>query len=169
MRAAHNPTHFDGFDLRALVDGQEENLDAVFSIFQPVYDFFDAVSDVPTMVLFRQLAVTYPNSRFILLHRDATEWTASVRRLIGSRNFTRFERILYWQYFHNRPHSLSVLTDRELVRMHARHTSSVAKYFRSEQSRLGAFHLNDPLLSEKFCSFMGRKIVTFPRKDFLPQ
>ncbi|WP_370980983.1 sulfotransferase [Agaribacterium sp. ZY112] len=44
----------------------------------------DVIADTPVFVDYAELALRYPNARFVYLERPLDEWTASIKRLLGS-------------------------------------------------------------------------------------
>ena len=55
------------------------------------YAGWDAVTDIPAALFFREIMAAFPGCRFILTVRDEREWFESIRRFYG--NPARFERL----------------------------------------------------------------------------
>ncbi len=62
-----------------MVRGRETDLAHVTDVLAPVIDSYQAVADVPIPALYRALLARYPEAKFLLLHRDASDWVQSVR------------------------------------------------------------------------------------------
>jgi hypothetical protein len=136
------PVKYGGVDLESQIVGRERDLSFVSDLLSPALDAYDAVTDVPIPVLYRQLFHRYPTAKFILLVRNPCDWVRSVRRHVGRRKLLPFERVQYWQYLTWRPKDLSNVTDKQLLRMHVQHTADVIDFFeRTSADSLGVFEL----------------------------
>jgi hypothetical protein len=56
------------------------------------YAGWDAVTDIPAALFFREFMIAFPECRFVLTIRDEREWLASAQRFYG--NPERFERFV---------------------------------------------------------------------------
>ena len=136
------PVRYGGVDLESQIAGREQDLGFVTDLLSPALDSYDAVTDVPVPVLYRQLFHRYPNAKFILLLRDPFDWLRSVRRHVGRRPLLPCERVQYWHYLTWRPNALSKVADKQLLGMHAQHTADVIGFFeRISADSLGVFEL----------------------------
>lgn len=151
VRTIHFPGRHNGQDLQLAIRGREDDLDFVFETIRPLLDEYDAASDVPIPVLYRQLDMAYPGSRFVLLKRDPMDWARSARKNVGGK-FRPFNRVQYWHYFRHQPRRIGQLSDRDLVGMYERHLQEVTDYF---GPRLGVFELKDPDCGPKVAAFLG--------------
>jgi hypothetical protein len=128
----------------------------VTTVLEPVIDSHDAVADVPIPVLYRELFARYPDSKFLLLYRDPSDWIQSVRWKLRRGDFQPYVRTQYWTYFGRRPDRIDELTDAELAWMHAHHRTEVTAYFsRVAPQQLGVFDLHASDTSQRIASFLG--------------
>jgi hypothetical protein len=97
------PVHHEGIDFSSQIIGREVDLDFVAETLAPALEIYDAVIDLPTPVLYRQLYRRYPTAKFILLLRNPFDWVRSVRAHIGRRELLPYERVQYWHYLQRRP------------------------------------------------------------------
>jgi hypothetical protein len=139
-------------NLQAAVSGHENDLPFVLQTIRPLLDEYDAASDVPIPVLYRELDAAYPGSRFFLLRRNPLDWARSARAHYSGRNFQPFARIQYWHYLKGRPSCIEQLTDADLVCMYEQHLHAVSSYF---GPRLGVFELLDPECGTKVAAHLG--------------
>jgi hypothetical protein len=158
IRTIHWPGRDRKVSLTEKVAGHETDLDFVLQTILPVLNRHDGAADVPIPVLFRQLQDQFPGSRWILTLRDPADWVRSVRKHIGNRELSPFERVQYWQYFPDRPARVSDVSDAELIRMYAQHTEQVTEFSRSlGTGKLGVFDLYDDRCGADIATFLGRR------------
>ena len=149
------PVRHRGVHLESKILGREHDLEFVAEILSPALDSYDAVTDVPMPVLYRQLFLRFPKAKFILLVRNPFDWVRSVRRHIGKRALLPYERVQYWHYLAERPMRLSDVDDRQLLRMHAQHTADVIDFFQQGAAgNLGVFELR-PESGRAIVAFLG--------------
>ena len=149
------PVRHRGVHLESKIIGREHDLEFVAETLSPALDSYDAVSDVPIPVLYRQLLRRYPGAKFILLVRNPFDWVHSVRRHIGKRALLPYERVQYWHYLMERPMRLSDVDDRHLLRMNAQHTADVIEFFQQgPPGNLGVFELR-PESGRAIVAFLG--------------
>lgn len=135
--------------------GREHDLEFVADMLTPALESYDAVTDVPIPVLYRQLFLRYPTAKFILLLRDPFDWLRSVRRHIGKRALLPYERVQYWHYLKERPMTLSEVDNQQLLRMNALHTADVIDFFQQRApDKLGVFELR-PESGRAIAAFLG--------------
>jgi hypothetical protein len=155
-RTIHSPRRFGEESLKNKASGRETELDFVMETITPALDHYDAASDIPIPVLYRQLQTHYPDSKWLLYVRDPHEWVRSIRRHVGERHLHSFERIQYWKYFPECPPTIAELGDTELARMFERHTDEVTTYARSlNPDKLGIFTLSDSECANRTAAFLG--------------
>jgi hypothetical protein len=148
----HFPNKHNGRNLQAAVRGREHDLPFVFETIRPLLDEYDAASDVPIPVLYRELDAAYPGSRFFLLRRNPLDWARSARNHSSGRDFQPFARIQYWHYLKGRPARIEQITDADLVGMYEKHLDAMSSYF---GPRLGVFELLDPECGSKVAAHLG--------------
>jgi hypothetical protein len=166
ITAAHHPRRFGDLDLRNVLRGHEHDLQFVFRTMRPVVDAFDCVADVPFPVLYPHLNRHYPESRFILLHRDPKVWLRSVRNKLKDEELSPFTKVQYWRYLPQHPDKLSEVDDRSLTDMYERHVAEAVDYFQSRSpERFGLFNLDDRGLASSLSEFLNlKKRASFPRE-----
>ena len=156
MTTRHWPAFHDRVDLQRQIVGHESTLEYVAEVVSPVMNESDALADVPTPVLYQQFHRRFPLARFLLLLRGPFDWVHSVRKHIGDRPFSPFERVQYWHYFPAHPLGLNELTDHDLIGMHTQHTADIIAFFRRHSpSSLAVYDVSDPSLGEHIGSFLG--------------
>lgn len=149
------PVRHRGVHLESRILGREHDLEFIVEVLSPALDSYDAVTDVPMPVLYRQLLLRYPEAKFIFMVRDPFDWLRSVRRHIGKRALLPYERVQYWRYLDERPMRLADVEDRQLLRMHAQHMVDVIDFFQRMAPRsLGVFELR-PESGRAICAFLG--------------
>lgn len=128
-----------------------------------------ALSDLPIPLLFKELDVAYPNSKFILTLREEDEWLESVRKHWGPENpwrsqwdsdpFThKIHRELYGGIRFNEP------VMRERFR---KHNSDVLAYFRDRPKDLLVMNMSKGAGWYELCGFLRKPIprVRYPREN----
>ncbi len=166
FRSLHWPVQFGGVDYQAKIVGQETSAKFIADTLQPVFDMFDAVSDVPLPAIYEELDARYPTALFIATYRDPFDWVRSVRRHIGTRPFDEYERSQYWRYCSGRPDALTDISDAELLRMHLCHYAGLLSYFDSN-SRFLLLDLADPNIGKQLSDFLSVPARPLPRSDYL--
>jgi hypothetical protein len=136
----------------------------------PTIDRYDALSDLPIPMLYKQLDEAYPGSKFVLTLRDEESWLDSVRRHFSDRNpwragwsqdpFTnRVHQVLYGrQDFH-----AGIFRER-----YRRHNREVFDYFRDRPGDLLVMEMGvegaRPTNWEALCKFVDapRPLMPYP-------
>ncbi|MFI5796310.1 sulfotransferase family protein [Streptomyces sp. NPDC051677] len=117
----------------------------------------DAVSDLPIPTIWRNLASTFPDARFILTIRASEEWIESVEWHTRDRQLVQEE-----QEFYNR----STFDHRSFLATYFAHNSAVMKYFSGCDNFL-AMNIAAGDGWDKLCPFLGVDLpgenVSFPR------
>lgn len=83
--------HGPGFARDAAVCSSFQSLQAAA---WPLIDQFDAFQDNPWPILWRELAVAYPQAKFILTLRDEEQWYSSALRYFGEQQ-TPMRALIY--------------------------------------------------------------------------
>jgi hypothetical protein len=165
LSAIHGvPTLFDGIDWEQQIAGREDDVGFVAQTLAPVFRNFDAASDLPTPVLYREFERDNPDARFFAIRRRPEDWVRSIRRSLGDRPLSAFSRVLYWHYLPGRPERLTDVSDAELIEMHRQHHQAISRHF-SGKPTFALFDLDEPQLGERICTFLGLCPVEFPRID----
>jgi Sulfotransferase domain len=155
LSAMHGvPTLFDGIDWEQEIAGREDDIGFVAQTLAPVFRNFDAATDLPTPVLYRELERGNPDARFFAIRRRPEDWVRSIRRSLGDRPLSAFSRVLYWHYLPGRPERLTDVSDAELIEMHRQHHQAISRHF-SGKPTFALFDLDEPQLGERICTFLG--------------
>lgn len=164
-RTCHWAAVVDGVDYQRQVAGLETQPERILEILRPVVDAHDALADVPTQAIFRQLDAAYPGSRFIAVHRSPFAWVRSVRKHCAGRRLHPYERAQYWCYLTDKPETLDAVSDERLVDLHLQHHGQLASHF-SGTNRLLIADLDDAAIGEKLSTFLGTAARSFPSVDY---
>jgi hypothetical protein len=166
FRTVHYPEFFRGWNLMEAVRGFEDDPNRIVDVLEPIIQSADAFSDIPIPTLYRQLAERWPTSRFVLVHRDPAGWVSSVRKHVGSKNLSPYNRIQYGHYLGTDIKNLLQVTDEQLVDMYFRHLYEVYDYFheeRREPERLCMVCISNPSIGERIAGFLGHEPLPMPR------
>jgi len=154
----HLPKYFQGRDLQEAVRGHEQDPDQVVEVLTPLIETYDAFSDIPIPVLYPQLAGRWPNSKFILIHRDPEGWANSVRKNQKDRRLSPFNKVQYYHYLGPGFSKVSELSQTDLFGLYFRHLFGVQEFFesRGELDRLCVVGIDDPEVGQKISRFLGK-------------
>jgi hypothetical protein len=157
LKVLQYPVRHNGIELQNQILGRENDLDFIAETLRPAFDAYDAITDVPTPVLYRQLLRLYPTAKFILLLRNPFDWVRSVRSHIGERSLWPYERVQYWQYLPWRPTRLAdEVSNEQLLQMNALHTTRVIGFFsEAAPANLGVFDLSADDTGRRIAFFLG--------------
>ena len=136
----------------------------LFETYKPVMDIFEAFHDIPIPVLYEKIDQNFPDSYFILVHRNPKDWVKSVRKHIGLDALNIIEKIQYWKYLPDHPELMSNISDIELVSMYEKHLSDVNSYFKNNP-RLGIFELGAENIGEKISGFLNLPLLSLKQVD----
>lgn len=129
---------------------------------------FYALSDNPIPLLYKQLDMAYPNSKFILTVRDEVDWLMSVKRLWDRKhNPTRH----LWEVYpisnqlHQALYGTKDFDALVFLERYRRHNAEVKEYFKG-RSDLLVMDMANPNWS-KLCAFLEKPIpnVPYPRAN----
>lgn len=132
---------------------------------QKVVDNFESFDDWPWIILYKQLDMLYPHSKFILTIRDSKSWVKSYRNMLRNEGISSeySNRVRSFLYNLDFPH----VSDEQLVERYAYHIQEVKSYFQ--------YRLNDLLIVdwskgdewEKLSKFLDKEIPdsSFPHKN----
>ncbi|MYB38983.1 MAG: hypothetical protein F4Y26_16690 [Gammaproteobacteria bacterium] len=114
---------------------------------------FDSLNDNPAAVLYRELDVAFPGSRFILTKRSADAWLASAVRFFGADETPMRE----WIYGHGSPIGSEVAYRRRCEA----HNAEVLSYFQGRSDLLVLdFECGDGW--QELCAFLGEPVPDVP-------
>ena len=165
ISSIHWPGSVKGVDYQAKITGHENDRAYVAAALAPVINMATAVSDVPIAALYDHLENAYTNSAFILVSRNPFHWVRSIRRHIGAREFTAFERVQYWRYLPAQPASLYAIEDSLLYSLYLTHHRDVLTYFGKHDNFLFV-DLREPEIGQQICSFLGLQPIELRHIDF---
>jgi hypothetical protein len=136
----------------------------------PTVDKYDALSDLPIPLLYRQLDKAYPGSKFILTTRDEMFWADSVMRHFSNRN--PFREAWSKDPFSNRIHQALYgrqdFDARVFIDRYRRHNQEVRHYFRDRPDDLLVMEMGlegcHPAGWEALCKFIdaSRPMMNYP-------
>lgn len=141
----------------------------------PTVDKYDALSDLPIPMLYRQLDRAYPGSKFILTVRDEHSWLDAVSRHFDPR-YNRFRDGWSKDPFTNRVHQ--VLYGRQefdaaiFLDRYRRHTRGVLEYFADRRDDLLVMKIGDESTGwDSLCGFLGepKPMMGYPRSYVDPR
>lgn len=164
LRSMHWPSRVGEVDYEGQARGRETRRTALLQRLAPVIDGYEALSDVPFPVLYKELYAAYPQARYVALYRSPYDWLASVRRHVGERELDPFEKVQYWHYLKDRPRHLHGLPDERLLEMHIRHHGNLLNFF-AKTPNFRLFHLTDSHVGEKLAAFLGLPPLAMRRVD----
>jgi Sulfotransferase domain len=169
LNTCHYPSIVDGicYELNCL--GLETAPQRIVGLLRPVFDAFDAVSDLPIPAIYEELDAAYPDAKFVAVYRDPSDWVRSVRQHSRSRDLWIYERVLFWRYLHNKPITLDQVPDDVLASVHRLHHAGLATHF-NDRNNLLIVDVADSNIGPKLSSFLDTPSLDFPWFDykFLP-
>jgi len=122
---------------------------------------YDALEDTPWYMIYKELDVRIPGSKFILTLRDEESWYKSVSRHIGLLRNPNHE----WIY--GRGKGLPMEHKENTLRVYNQHINEVIEYFKDRPSDLLVVDFTKYSGWELLCDFLGKEIpeVPFPRAN----
>jgi hypothetical protein len=117
---------------------------------------FDAFEDNPWPILYRELDVRFPGSKFILTRRPAEAWIRSQVRDFATTE-TPMRRWIYGEGAGCPEGNESVYVER-----YERHNREVLEYFRDRPDDLLVMDIPDDAGWEKLCAFLGHAVPDKP-------
>ena len=115
---------------------------------------FDAFQDNPWPIIYRELDVAYPGSRFILTLREPSAWLRSAVTHFGA-DETPMRR---WIYGAGAP----LGNEDAYLRRYTRHNEEVLRHFAGRPGDLLVMDLSRGDGWEKLCPFLGREVPARP-------
>ena len=122
---------------------------------------FDAFEDMPWPILFRDLDLWEPGSKFILTLRDPDEWYKSVLGHFGESQ-TEMRKMVYGPDCGSPMHNETAYKDR-----YNRHNREVLEYFEGRPDDLLVLRLEEGLDWDRLCGFLGepKPAAAFPKSN----
>ena len=137
----------------------------------PTLERFYAACDLPITLLFRQLDVAYPGSKFILTFREETNWLTSVRKHWSPKH-NQFREQWDSDAFSHRIHE--VLYGRRdfdastMLARYVRHNAEVRAYFKDRPGDLLVMNMDEGHGWQELCDFVGAPIPDEPYPQAYP-
>jgi methyl-accepting chemotaxis protein len=170
-------------DFRKIVQGVNDTLDGVINPINEVQRIMgaieqgdltaiyevaaeaDAFEDWPWLLLFRELDLAFPGSRFVLTTRAPDRWIRSYLNMLRHPGFisdelTHVRRVLYGLPFPD-------VTAEQLIDRYCRHNDTVTDYFRGRPHDLLVVDWEAGHGWPELCRFLGRDVPDqpFPKEN----
>jgi hypothetical protein len=135
----------------------------------PSVEKYYALSDLPIGILFRELDVAYPGSKFILTVRDEYEWLKSVEKHFD-RNINPYrnswDNDAFTHRLHNEIYGQRKFSYRVFVERYRKHNAEVLEYFKDRPNDLLVMNVDDKTGWTELCAFLGQPVpsMSYPRK-----
>lgn len=115
----------------------------------------EALQDVPWAIIYKELDIAFPNSKFILTIRDEQEWINSAQKHFKD----TYSEMREWIY------GVGVLEGNEEVylKRYRRHYAEVREYFKDRPEDILVMDFKNGDGWEKLCGFLDKPI---PKKPF---
>lgn len=120
---------------------------------------YDAMTDTPAALCYRQLDLGYPGSRFVLTLRDETSWLESVRRHYA--RVTHPSAYVLW--LRSEVYGTEGFDADLLTRAHRAHVKGVLEYFHTRPNDLLCLRICSGQGYAELCPFLDRLV---PPSDF---
>lgn len=129
----------------------------------PLINEYDAFTDFPIPLLYKELDKAHPGSKFIHTIRDEKSWLNSVQWLFttGSVKFNTVENI-HAQTFHQEFYGTTHFDEQLFLARYRRHNEEVAAYFADRPGDLLIINLAEGNNYEKICAFLGQPVPDKP-------
>lgn len=143
--------------------GLEDWIDGDFS--RDYLAHVDAATDLPIGTYFRELDERYPGSKFILTHRDAEPWLASVKRQFEANPNPKhaFHRTVRLAHY-----GVGVFNEGRFRRLHQDHIKAVRAHFADHPEQLLEIDLFSGEGWSELCGFLGRDVPDQPFPNTKP-
>lgn len=133
----------------------------VYELAYALAEQYDAFTDNPWPLLYKEMDERYPGSKFILTMRPTDSWIRSVVSHFGARS-TPMRKWIY---------GVDSVKGNEALYMarYDAHNSSVKEYFRDRPGDLLVMDLSEGDNWRKLCAFLGAQVpdAPFPRENTL--
>jgi hypothetical protein len=117
-----------------------------------------ALCDLPITILYKQLDLAYPGSKFILTIRDENEWLESIRKH-WTQNTNKFryawDKDPFSHFIHKEIYGRRDFDAETFLARYKRHTIEVVEYFKSRPSDLLVFYSDG---WTNLCEFLNKSI-----------
>ena len=117
---------------------------------------YNAFSDMPFCYLYEYLDKQYPNSLFIYIHRDPSDWYKSINNFF--KHDSNMRKLIYG-------YGTASQNKNKYLSLYNTHFNEVTEYFKDKKNFI-KINLYDPNIGEKICNFCKFKNITsFPKKN----
>lgn len=115
---------------------------------------YDAVTDFPIPVIYKELDKEYPKSKFILTVRDPEDWFKSVLNYIRKRCLSPEEALFY---------GANKINKKIFLKKFLAHNKQVLNYFKNRPNDLLVINICEGEGWKKLCGFLDKNI---PSKSY---
>lgn len=143
-------------DLKLVDDIAKKDLSRIFAVAQ----FKDSFEDWPWLILYRELDLRFPGSRFILTRRNSNDWISSYKNMLlkqgeASGELNTIRRTLYGLPFPE-------VTSEQLIERYERHNQDVLNYFKSRPGDLIILDWTTGDAWPELCRFLNKPVPKLP-------
>lgn len=117
---------------------------------------YDALEDTPWYIIYKELDVMIPGSKFILTIRDEESWYTSVSKHIGDL------RAAHHEWIYGRGKGLPKEDKENTISVYRKHATEVKEYFKDRPGDLLVLDFTKGDKWEKLCEFLGKEIPAIP-------
>jgi hypothetical protein len=123
-----------------------------------------ALCDLPIPLLFRELDIAYPGSKFILTIRNEGEWLESVRKHFSHKNPFRaqWDTDPFTHRIHLETYGRKKFDEQIMLERYRRHNAEVREYFRNRPGDLLVMDMSAGAGWYALCGFLCRAIPSVP-------
>jgi len=125
----------------------------------------ESFEDWPWILLYKELDILFPGSKFILTKRDTQKWIKSYKNMLvnqgeASQEINKIRQTLYGLPF-------PCVSDAELIDRYEKHNFEVESYFKSRPNDLLVVNWEDGHGWRELCNFLGKEVPTesFPHSN----
>lgn len=131
---------------------------------------YEALTDLPIPILYRELDVAYPGSKFILTLRNEEKWLESIRRhFLPEHNPWRsgWDSDPFSHRVHHLTYGRTDFDPEAFLARYRQHNAEVQEYFKHRPNDLVLLHLDKKHGWGKLCHFLDRiePDVPFPHEN----
>lgn len=125
---------------------------------------YDALTDSPIAIAYKELDVNFPCSKFILTTRSLKSWLkscANFRRFMRELNNKEFSKVRELLY------GCKKFNKEKFIKAYNKHHEDVEQYFEENKQDLLVMDITNGDGWEKLCKFLGKEIPAwdFPHKN----
>ena len=129
----------------------------------PIVDWSYAFSDLPVSILYHELDMAYPGSKFILTTRDDLGWLDSVRRHWLSSDRQEWAKDGFSDQLHEIVYGCTEFDADIFLARYRRHNVEAVEYFSHRPQDLLVMNMSDGAGWHELCGFLRRWI---PKVDY---